>query len=695
MVKIGGKITSHKSYFVNCGDDTDNPLISKRSTPMNTQCYEAKRPIGLIQIFVLSLFALQAFADVKLPHVFGSAMVLQRNIPIPIWGWADKNEKVTITLNNQIQTTKADASGKWMVKFAPMEAGGPYIMVVKGKKNSITFDDILVGEVWLCSGQSNMEWEVKSSVNAAKEIATANFPQIRHLKVAHTVAATPQDDIPETSWKICNPENVGGFTAVGYFFARELYQNLNVPIGLIHTSWGGTHSETWTSREAMLASDEFRELAQNLNINLDSQSELKAQLTKLMEETQGSADLSKQDVSAWMQANFDDGGWRTMELPSLWESRGLPNLDGVVWFRKEFTLSEEQTKKPLVLELGTIDDNEVTYLNGQKVGETIGYNVVRSYTIAPEMLKVGRNMIAVQVNDTGGGGGINGDINSLKISGDKFMLPLAGAWKYRVQRYSVTSTVGPNAYPTLLFNAMLNPLIPYGIKGAIWYQGESNAGRAYQYRKAFPLMIQDWRTRWGQGDFPFLFVQLANFNAGFGNSEKGSTWAELREAQTMTLSLPNTGMACIIDIGEAKDIHPRNKQDVGKRLAANALKVNYNKEMVYAGPTMISAQKQDHKFVVTYKHMGSGLIAKDKYGYIKGFEIAGADQKFTWAKALIEGDKVVVFSENVPDPQAIRYGWADNPDDVNLYNKEGFPAVPFRSDTWKGITENGKFQIGK
>ncbi|MBA4058044.1 MAG: sialate O-acetylesterase, partial [Marivirga sp.] len=317
----------------------------------------------------------------------------------------------------------------------------------------------------------------------------------------------------------------------------------------------------------------------------------------------------------------------------------------------------------------------------------------RKYKIPGGVLNQGKNVIAVRANDTGGGGGIYGDAQDLKLTtNSNAVISLAGSWNYSVESLSVSSaTVGPNSYPTLLFNAMINPLLNFAIEGAIWYQGESNAGRAYQYRTAFPLMIQDWRSHWKQGDFPFYFVQLASFNSANGDSEHGSTWAELREAQTMTLSLPKTGMAVTTDIGEANDIHPRNKQDVGKRLAAIALNQVYDQKNIFTGPTYKSMATDGNKIRISFTNVGSGLMAKDKYGYLMGFEVAGVDQKFHYAKAWIEGNEVIVSSEKVATPVAVRFAWADNPQDANLYNIEGFPASPFRTDTWKGITEKAKF----
>jgi sialate O-acetylesterase len=363
-----------------------------------------------------------------------------------------------------------------------------------------------------------------------------------------------------------------------------------------------------------------------------------------------------------------------------------------VWLRKTIEVSAENAGKQAELHLAMIDDNDDAYVNGTKVGSTKAYNEKRVYVIPAGVLKAGKNVIAVRVEDTGGGGGIYGDAGDVKLVTGSSTQPLAGDWAFHMEAVSSSgNSVNPNASPSLLYNAMVHPLIPFAIKGALWYQGENNAGRAYQYRTAFPLMIQDWRKRWGS-DFPFYFVQLASFNAGGGNSQKGSNWAELREAQTLTLKLPNTGMAVTTDIGESNDIHPRNKQDVGLRLAAIALHNAYGKSTVSSGPVYQSMQIDGNKAVLRFTNMGGGLMARDKYGYLKGFEVAGADQKFQYAKAFVEGDKVVVYADSVTTPVAVRYAWADDAGDANLYNKEGFPAVPFRTDTWKGVTEAARYR---
>ena len=650
------------------------------------------------KIFLLSVVLVSAgylFANVTLPKIFGDNMVLQRNKLIPVWGWADANEKITIHFNHQVKSITADRDGNWKINLDKELAGGPYKLVIQGK-NAVTFANVLVGEVWICSGQSNMEMPIEGwgKVNDyEQEIAAAKYPQIRHIKVPRTINTRPQKDIATGEWEVCSPATAGDFTAAGYFFARELYNQLKVPIGLINTSWGGTHVETWTSREGFESSDEFRNMIARMPLlDLDSLAAVRKEATmKNLEKLQGS--LPRQgETTTWNAVDFDDSKWPQMQLPSLWEQKQLGDLDGVVWFRKTIDVPADAAGKEAALELAMIDDNDITYVNGIKVGETNSYNQHRKYIIPAGLLKTGKNVIAVRVEDTGGGGGIYGDTDGMKLTIDNNIISLAGGWGFKVEQiYGSASSVGPNSYPTLLFNAMVSPLIPYAFEGVIWYQGESNADRAYQYRKAFPLMITDWRRHWGAGDFPFYFVQLASYNAGNGNSKNGSTWAELREAQIMTLSLTNTGMAVTTDIGNSTDIHPKNKQDVGKRLAAIALHNVYNKNIVYSGPMYKSMKVQGSTIVINFTNVGSGLMAKN--GELRGFEIAGLGGQFFPAIATIEGNQVAVHNDAIRYPAAVRFGWMDDAATDNLFNKEGFPASPFRTDKWKGITEGQKFRF--
>lgn len=646
-------------------------------------------------LFLILLFsACVVSAQVRLPKIFGDHMVLQREQPIAIWGWSSPGERIAVEFDKQIKKVKAGKDGKWNVKLDPMDAGGPFRLIVHGK-NVIIVNDVLIGEVWICSGQSNMAWTVQQSMDAEKEVASASYPQIRHIKIPNSIAATPREDIDDASWEVCIPENAPEFTAVGYFFGRDLMKEINIPIGLINTSWGGTQIETWTSREAFENSDEFRDMITAVgNINLDSaKKENEKAIIKKIEQLQGNLQDASTETS-WKEFSFNDASWPKMKIPGLWERRGAGNVDGIALFRKTFVVSARQAGKKAILYLGRIDDADETYVNGIRVGGLSDPQASRAYTIPAGVIREGNNVVAVRVEDMSGSGGIAGQPEQIRINISGMDLSLAGEWSYRIDSLSrINSNVSPNQFPTLLFNAMINPLIPYAIRGALWYQGEGNAIRAYQYRKAFPLMINDWRKRWGLGDFYFYFVQLATYNANNGNSSNGSTWAELREAQTLTLTLPNTGMAVTTDIGNRSDIHPRNKQDVGRRLVAMALHDIYEKDIVTSGPVYTSMKKESNKIVISFSHTGSGLIVKGKYGYLKGFEIAGADKRFYYAQAYVDGNNVVVYHKDVSNPVAVRFGWADDASDCNLYNKEGFPAGPFRTDDWKGITEGMKFSV--
>jgi len=649
-------------------------------------------------LFILCVFN-TLHAEVKLPNLFGNHMVLQRQKPIPIWGWADPGEKITVSLAKADEKVKpinikAGKDGKWRVDWPALEAGGPYQLVVKGKSNTVTLEDILIGEVWIGSGQSNMQWTVDASANPDQEKQNANFPQIRHITIPRVISLNEEEDIRQAPWQIASPETVGGFSAVGFFFIRELYKELNIPIGFINSSWGGTQVESWISRDGMDSLDEFEGIVSRLPATLEEMNETYRQrLIARIKQDQGDFPAAGQ-TAQFATANFDDSAWKVINFPGNFEQREMMYFDGTVWFRKSFESTALKPGETAVLGLGVSDDQIELYVNGVKIADN-GGNAAdpRFYTIPSGTLKSGRNTIAVRLTDSNGRSGFSGAKEYMMLAQNGVFVPLSGEWKYRVEELKDNRQfTGPNHASTLLYNSMIAPLIPYAFRGVIWYQGESNAGRAYQYRKSFPLMINDWRKKWGE-DFPFFFVQLASFIASDGNSEKGSTWAELREAQTLTLNLPNTGMAVIHDIGERNDIHPRNKQDVGKRLALNAFKMVYGKDLVYRGPQFREMKKEGNAISVSFDHVGSGLVVKnEKYGYLRGFEVAGNDRKFYPAKAEISGDKVVVWSDEVADPVAVRYGWADDNIEANLFNREGLPADSFRTDDWNTVTKDAKFK---
>lgn len=496
-------------------------LIRGQRAKGKEQCALSSLLFALCFLFLFTGFS--SMAEVKLPAVLTSNMVFQRDHEITVWGWATKGEKVSVTFNSLVKKTKADAAGKWKVVFPALKAGGGAMQMKVQGKNTITLDNILIGDVWVCSGQSNMSFPMAGwgkPLNYQQEIANANYPNIRLLQFPNNLQKAPVEDVDKAKWDVCSPESVPGFSAVAYFFGRYIYKEINIPIGLINTSWGGTNAEAWTSMD-------------------------------------------------WI-----------VKLPQ--------------------------------------------YKNWQ--------------TDMAEKLK-------------------------------------------KTDSLSLVKMKSPNDMHTSLFNGMINPLLNLAVKGVIWYQGESNTYDWKLYQTMFPNMIDCWREKWREPDMPFLYVQIANYTDEL--PEPGdSRWAKLREAQTMTLNHPNTGMAVTIDIGEAKDIHPKNKQDVGYRLGLNAMHLVYGKELVYSGPIYKSMEVEGNKIAVSFTQLGTGLMVKDKYGYPKSFAIAGADKKFYWAKAEIKGDKVIVSSEKVANPVAVRYAWADNPGDANLYNKEGLPASPFRTDGW-------------
>ncbi len=657
--------------------------------------------IAVLLAVVLTAAGCSYFArpaeKVKVHSLFTDNMVLQRDVKVPVWGKAAPGGKVTVLFNGQKHAVTAAADSQWRLHLDPMEAGGPFTLKVFGR-DTLRFEDVMVGEVWVCSGQSNMEMPLAGwgqVDNYVREIAAADLPNIRLFQVNHKLSLRPLWDIDAQGWVKCSPKTVPLFSATAYFFGRMLHQELGVPVGLIHSSWGGTVAEAWTSAGALAQLEDFKPLVEEIQQELLNEGDVKATYEKRLAEWQKLVEekiaAARQETPAWQSPDYNDSSWPKMKLPVLWESAGLPNFDGIVWFRKTVVLPENAAELPFSLSLGPIDDQEVTFVNGVQAGSTDGYNKPRQYTLPAGMLRPGKNVIAVQVLDTGGGGGLWGSPEQMTLTSGSLTFDLSGEWAYQpaVSLRDVPPRPQPPDNPnrpTVLYNAMLSPLMPFAVRGAIWYQGESNAGRAEQYRILFPTLINCWRTAWGLGDFPFLFVQLANFRPATEEPVE-SDWAELREAQLMTLSLPNTGMAVAIDIGDANDIHPKNKQEVGRRLALNALAKVYGRDIVYSGPIYKAMSFEGDKIRLSFDHTGSGLEARG--GRLTGFTIAGDDKKFVKAQAVIDGNTVLVWSPQLPSPVAVRYAWADNPV-CNLYNKEGLPASPFRTDDWPGITHGVK-----
>ncbi len=662
--------------------------------------FEKIPPVTSLLVLLLSV-TLNAFCteeDASRPFLhplFSEHMVLQRDRPVPVWGWATPGQKVTVKLKGRTASGIADADGRWQVKIGPFRAGGPYVFTVSGPE-SVEFTDVLIGDVWLCSGQSNMEMGI-GACNATNDIAGADFPQIRLLTVPRLVSTKPVQTVA-CRWLPCSPTNVmqgvwGGFSAAGFYFGRELYQNLKIPIGLIHSSWGGTVAEAWTSPEGLRPLGDFEGRLDQVTAAANGGSkDYPGQLAKWYQANDPGT------AQGWYNPGWDDSSWKTVNMPQAFELAGLPDYDGIVWFRREFDLPADWAGKDLTLSLGPIDDMDTTWINGVEVGEKYRVDIPRVYNVPATVLKPGRNVLAIRVLDTGGFGGLTGKAEQLHLAPAKDTqaapLSLAGSWQMRDSAPFAKLPAPPKWFDdnnpnlcTVLYNGMIAPLLPFAIKGAIWYQGESNADRARQYRALLPAMIQDWRRHFGVGDFPFYIVQLAAFQ-DVSPEPRDSNWAELREAQALTArNDSHAGLAVAIDIGEAKDIHPKNKREVGRRLALCALARTYHKKTEWSGPWYKSMQEKGDAIRLTFDHVDGGLMAKgDK---LTGFAIAGDDRKFVWADAVVEGKAVLVSSPKVPKPAAVRYAWDINPV-CNLYNQAGLPAVPFRTDDWPMLTQDHK-----
>ena len=628
--------------------------------------------------------------------LFSDNMVWQRDVAAPIWGMAGSGQRVTVTMGGKTAQATAAADGKWMTKLGPFQAGGgPQELTVKSNTQDLTIHNVLVGDVWLCSGQSNMEFGVGNVNNADAEIAASTNPQIRLLTVPRSIMLAPQKTL-NASWLESNPQNIkqgawNGFSAAAYFFGRELNKQLGVPIGLIHSSWGGTPAEAWVSEQGLAPLGDFQPALEQLAAEragtaADTTKKIDAWYAK---NDVGSAPTPGDDPGAapWASDTLDATQWATIDVNGPWQKAGTPelaNFNGILWLRRTFDVPAEAAVKEATLRF-VVDDNDAVWINGQRVGASEGFLTGRAYTIPANLLRTKNNTIAMRVLDTGGAGGITNGIN-LEMPGQP-NLDLTGEWNYKIgatlqklPAYPARIDNNQN-YSTVLYNGMLAPLTPLAIKGAIWYQGESNADRAPQYSRLLPAMIRDWRGRFtstnADGNFPFYIVQLAGFY-GPRNSVGQSNWAELRESQTFTArTLPNTAIASAVDIGEANDIHPKNKQEVGRRLALDALALTYGRKVVYSGPTYTGMKVEGNAIRITFSDAAGLAMKGDK---LQGFAIAGADGRYVEADAKVDGQSVLVSSPQVPAPANVRYAWADNPI-ANLFNGAGLPATPFRTDT--------------
>jgi sialate O-acetylesterase len=630
------------------------------------------------------LLAATGLCQVRLPKLISDGMVLQRDAKVKIWGWAAKNEKVTVRFLHASYQTKADANGDWQITLPNLKAGGPYEMEVKGP-NIITIRNILVGDVWVCSGQSNMELQMnRVSPIYEDEIANATNDKIRHFAVPQTYNFnTPQKDLAYGVWKSADPKNVLEFSAVAYFFAKELYAKYKIPIGLINTSLGGSPAEAWISERALKEFPAYLKEAQRFKdsslikqIETQDNKRIQAWYELLRAKDEG----YKNPQKTWSDAALPTEGWEKMNVPGYWAATSIGPVNGVVWFRKTINVGPQYIGKPVKLILGRIVDADSVFVNGKFIGTTSYQYPPRRYAVPENVLKEGENTIVVRVISNSGKGGFVADKLYAIVTG-KDTLDLRGEWSFRLG--AKMDPLGGQTFvrwkPLGLYNAMIAPLLNYRMKGVLWYQGESNAERPIEYRKLLPALIADWRQNWKQGKFPFLIVQLPNYMEKPSLPGK-SNWAMLREAQLKTVSVKNTGLAVAIDLGEWNDIHPLDKKDVAKRLALAAQKIAYHdKNIVSSGPIYKSMKINRNKIVLSFTDFGSGLVAKGN-GKLQQFAIAGADKKFVWANAEIVNNTVIVHSDEVVNPIAVRYAWADNPEGANLYNKEGLPASPFRTD---------------
>lgn len=640
---------------------------------------------GLFLLISFLISVVPAFSQIRLPRLVSDGMVLQRDANIGIWGWASAGENISINFLGSAYSTKADNQGEWKIQLPKLKAGGPYEMELKGS-NTIVIQDILIGDVWVCSGQSNMEMSMVSLKGKyLQDIESSENRFIRQFAIPRKhIFSRPLNDVSEGSWVSADPSNVLKFTAAGYYFARNLYQQYGVPIGLINATLGGSRTESWMSADALKPFPPLYEEAlkyQDTTVIIQTNTDDRMRIAEWHKRARES-DVSYADpLGPWHKNEYDAKSWEDIKMPAFWSSTSLGLIQGVVWFRKEFEVPVAMEGKPCTLNFGNVVEADSVFINGQFIGGRPSQYIPRHYEIPAALLRAGKNNITVRVVCPSGRGGFVPE-KSYAIVLNKDTVDLTGLWKYKLG-CKLESLIGPSFIQwkaTGLYNGMIAPLLSYTIKGAIWYQGESNIGRAAQHQSLFPALIKNWREQWNLGDFPFLFVQLPNFNEAQKEPSDGG-WAQFRETQTAALTtVPNTGMAVTIDIGEWNDIHPVNKKDIGYRLSLAARKVAYlENSIIYSGPMYHSMKIKGKKIAVSFKHTGGGLVTRGS-DTLHHFAIAGSDKKFIWAKAKIKNNKVVVWNDQLDHPVAIRYAWADNPAGANLYNKEGLPASPFRTD---------------
>lgn len=642
--------------------------------------------------FLLMFFSTyDVFCDVRLPGIISDGMVLQRHAAINIWGWASNGEKIKIRFIGKTYRTVTDSEGKWKIVLPGIKAGGPYTMDIIGN-NAVSVKDILIGDVWFCSGQSNMVLPMERVKERYPEvIASANYPEIRNFFIPTASDVTKiHDDLPSASWKRATPENVLGFGAATFFFAQSIYQKYKVPIGIINSSVGGTPIQAWISEEGLNELPKYKSTIEKFRDTSFMNPVLRLAYQRRMEPAQNTFDTEKKTDKGlngtipWYDIKYVPEGWHKYWLPGYWDDQGVKGLNGIVWFRKVINVPVSMTGIPAKLFLGRIVDADITYVNGSPSGSITYQYPPRRYNLPSGILKPGKNIIVIRVTNNTGKGGFVPDKPYWLVAGND-SIDLRGEWQYKVGQVFDPDASGQNRgnsvfsmqnEPTGLFNTMVAPVINYAIKGYLWYQGESNTANPGDYEELLPALINDWRKKWNKGELPFIFVQLPNFmEVRYLPSE--SKWAELRFNQLKSLSVSNTAMIVTIDAGEWNDIHPLNKKVVGERMALAARKLAYGeKDLVASGPLCHSVIKEGDKIIISFDNIGSGLVIKGG-GDLNYFSVAGINRKFYWAEARIENNKVIVRCDDVPDPVYVRYAWADNPESANLYNIEGLPASPF------------------
>ena len=662
--------------------------------------------VGIVLVLVAA--CLPVGATVQVASIFGDNMVLQRGRPAPVWGTAAPGEQIAVRFKGQTRRVTAGEDGKWRVTLDALAADStPHELVIRGA-NTVTFTNVLVGEVWICSGQSNMEWPVYLAVNGSQETATARYPLIRLFTEGRNPSPVPQERC-DGQWVACDPTSVSPFSAVGYFFARQLYVTLHVPIGMINNAWSGTAAEPWTSlatlktlplfstqaAKAEAAQQDY--LAHEASYTARRAAEEQDYQTRRRQWEQQVVARDAGYTAHWAEPAFTPTDWKSVSLPVTLTVNPLGSYLGSIWHRKTVNIPANWVGKPLELHLGAVDDTDDTFVNGAHVGRTWYdaqnyWEVNRVYPVPATLVTSSTVTIAVRVFNQFGATGLFGPASGMYLTpadgNDQPRVSLAGDWQYapgmaitaaEIPQPHFTPIPGTEVYECCtLFNGMIHPLIPFALRGVIWYQGESNAGAPAAYSELFSGMITGWRAAWGEGDFPFAFVQLPNFMARQQAPIERGSWAEIREAQAQALRLPNTAMAVTTDIGEAALLHPLNKQDVAKRLALAMLATVYGKELAYSGP-VYRAMKIEGPAIRVQFDFARGLMAKGDRPH--GFAIAGADKVFHAAQARIAGNSVIVSSPAVPSPLAVRYNWANNPVGT-LANAAGLPAAPFRTDNW-------------